>query len=362
MTIRPTERIDLRARAAPLPPALRFDQIAARDPAFRARFGRPCRLAEGGVAELYVVFNRELRVYTCLKALDAEHAAVARFRDEFALEALIAARASVSHHHTAQVISLGTVQRRDYIEMRLYDGSLHELLHGSAMDVHQVLSLLCQALDALACFHAQGFAHGDIKPANILVSGGVHAAVNDFGSATHTGPWSSPTPAIAVAGGSTQFVDHDLSNLLERVERMHRTHGVMATWSFLSPFQIRDRRPSAAGDVFAAAIIAYLALTGGAHPFQVAGIPEGDHVRLATTPMPTVTQGLLWSGRTARPRWPGAEAVVNHAMRGKLTARQMAAALRRALIEERAERDFVTKRAAEMKRPARWWSWLTWRR
>ena len=41
------------------------------------------------------------------------------------------------------------------------------------MDVQQVLTLLCQALDALACLHAQGSPTATSKPANILVSGGV---------------------------------------------------------------------------------------------------------------------------------------------------------------------------------------------
>ena len=51
-------------------------------------------------------------------------------------------------------------------------GSLNALVNGKPLAVDQVLDVGCEIADALGAMHAKGTVHGDVKPANVIVTGG----------------------------------------------------------------------------------------------------------------------------------------------------------------------------------------------
>jgi len=109
----------------------------------------------------------------------------------------IAKEAEVAERvHHPNILELGTVQQFcdssgqtfRFVTMRLFPTDLSVLLdRGNAPQV-QRLSILMQTASALQALHEHGYAHGDLKPANVLVTqaqdgtDSVIAQLCDFGS------------------------------------------------------------------------------------------------------------------------------------------------------------------------------------
>lgn len=68
------------------------------------------------------------------------------------------------------------------------EGTLQDrLVRDGALDPRVVGRLLTGLLDALAAVHARGLVHADVKPANLLLRGGDHVLLADFGVAVPAG-------------------------------------------------------------------------------------------------------------------------------------------------------------------------------
>lgn len=117
---------------------------------------------------------------------------------------------------------------------------------GRGLDWPQAAGFIRAVGAALACAHAGGLIHGDLKPANVFICVDGRVKVLDFGLAQR--------PAAAQAEDEDSTV-----RLLDKVGAL--------TPSFASPERLEGLPPSPACDLFAFGLLSYLVLTG-AHPFQ----------------------------------------------------------------------------------------------
>jgi DNA-binding NarL/FixJ family response regulator len=159
--------IVLRATDLVLDRAVALKLIApmyARDPVFRARFERECRLAAG-----------------------------------------------IDHPNVVEIFRAGEEGGRLYVTMRYVDGTdLKSLIaRERRLEPERAVALVAQVAGALDAAHRRGLVHRDVKPANILVAsreGVERAFLTDFGISKQR--TETPDTALTGAGMALGSVDY----------------------------------------------------------------------------------------------------------------------------------------------------------
>ena len=108
---------------------------------------------------------------------------------------------------------------------------------GGRLPLSKALQIACQIADALHYAHSNGVIHGDIKPANILISEDGRAKIADFGVA--------------------------------RLSQSVATHAgkIFGSPAYMAPEQLSGGEPDARSDLFSLGVMFYSMLTGF-RPFQ----------------------------------------------------------------------------------------------
>lgn len=193
------------------------------------------RLGTGGMGEVWKGWDPELRRWAAVKFLiggDAEE--IARFRRE----AQLAAR--LTHPNIAAVYDVGEAGGRPFLAMQLLDGfTLKERIGG---DVREAVAWVREAALAVEFAHGQGVVHRDLKPDNLMVSGG-RVFVMDFGLAR------SVEGRLDVSMPGT----------------------VVGTPTYMSPEQARGEKVGPRSDVWSLGATLYH-LAAGRRPFEGRGV------------------------------------------------------------------------------------------
>jgi len=124
-----------------------------------------------------------------------------------------------------------------------------QLARGANLSMHDRLNVLRDVARALAYAHGEGVIHRDIKPDNILLSGGA-AVVTDFGIAK----------AISASRTIDSAAPRDDNGTLTQVGSS------IGTPAYMAPEQAVGESIDARADLYAWGVVAY-ELLSGAHPF-----------------------------------------------------------------------------------------------
>jgi tetratricopeptide (TPR) repeat protein/TolB-like protein len=132
------------------------------------------------MSRVFIARDATLRRDVVVKVLPPELVAglnVERFRRE------ILVAAGLQHPHIVPVLSSGEIDGLPWFTMPFVQGeSLRARLGRGPLAIHEVISILREVAKALAYAHEHGVVHRDIKPDNVLITGGT-AVVTDFGIA-----------------------------------------------------------------------------------------------------------------------------------------------------------------------------------
>jgi eukaryotic-like serine/threonine-protein kinase len=217
-----------------------------KDTTIAGRYRIEGRLGVGGMSTVHLAFDLRLERNVALKLL-AEHLADdSTFVSRFRREALAAAR--LVHPNIVQVFDFGLDERQHqhFIVMEHVPGhSCAELLRDRGhLDIEQGVEIISQACRGLDYAHRHGVVHRDVKPGNLLVSGGDVVKLADFGIARAT----------------------DQSSITQ-------VGSVLGTAAYLAPEQARGEEAGPRADLYSLGVVAYQLLSGRL-PYEASSLSE----------------------------------------------------------------------------------------
>ena len=153
------------------------------------------------------------------------------------------AQAALSHPNVCTIYAVDSSLGAPMIVMEYVAGRpLSELLGKGPLPQEQATALARQVALGMAAAHAQGVVHGDLKPANILITATGTVKLVDFGLARRRLSGSQ--------GEETEVWDTGLAG------------GISGTPAYMAPEQARGQPATPESDVFSLGVILYEMVTG----------------------------------------------------------------------------------------------------
>jgi serine/threonine protein kinase/peroxiredoxin len=155
------------------------------------------------------------------------------------------AAAALNHPNICIIYAVDSSEGIPMIVMEYIAGQpLSKLMKPGPLPRDQVAALGRQVALGMAAAHAQGVVHGDLKPANVLVTPAGAAKIVDFGIARRKAP-SAPADET-------------------KVWDPRRTGAISGTPAYMAPEQARGQAATPASDVFSLGVMLYEMVTGRA--------------------------------------------------------------------------------------------------
>ncbi len=197
------------------------------------------RLGSGGMSSVHqatdLILERTVAVKILAEHLSDDERFVARFRRE------ALAVAKLIHPNIVQVYDTGIDEGRHYIVMEYVQGrsGAQILQKQGPLDAETTAEIGAQACAGLDYAHRRGIIHRDVKPGNLMVTGG------------------------PVGGGemTIKLTDFGIARAVEQT-RITQVGSVVGTAAYLSPEQVRGEEATPATDVYALGVVLYQFLTG----------------------------------------------------------------------------------------------------
>jgi len=208
------------------------------------------RLGSGGMSNVYkatdLILERQVAVKILAEHLSDDERFVARFRRE----ALAVAR--LIHPNIVQVYDTGIDEGRHYIVMEYVEGrsGAQILQRQGPVSAEIAAEIGIQSCSGLDYAHRRGIIHRDVKPGNLMVTGG------------------------PVGGGemTVKLTDFGIARAIEQT-RITQVGSVVGTAAYLAPEQVRGEEATPATDVYALGVVLYQFLTGRL-PYEGSSLAE----------------------------------------------------------------------------------------
>ncbi|MEM6454806.1 MAG: serine/threonine-protein kinase [Acidobacteriota bacterium] len=256
-------------------------------------------LGRGGMGEVYGAWDETLQRRVALKSIRPDRRFDADVKRRFLREARVLSQ--LDHPTICRLYGFVEHADGDFLVLERIDGRrLSEVLRDGPTRT-RAMAIARRIADALAAAHAQGVAHRDLKPDNVMLTADGAVKVLDFGlalvaSEADTAPAVEPSSAQAPSPDAARpqtrvptarrATTTLLPPHLERAARPASSAGgrtaagtVMGTVGYMSPEQARGERATPASDLFSFGLLLQELFTG--RPARPEGRPAADRMRQA---------------------------------------------------------------------------------
>jgi serine/threonine protein kinase len=161
-------------------PACETEQVV---PATLGKYTLTHFLGEGAMGRVYKAKDEDLNRDVAIKLLRHDFSSTPKMWALLEKEAKAAA--NINHNNVVQIYSLGRVRGRPYIVMEMVQmGSLEDQMHPSGrIPEKEAVQIAIDVMNGLKKANEIELIHGDIKPANIILTEKGLAKLADFGLA-----------------------------------------------------------------------------------------------------------------------------------------------------------------------------------
>lgn len=190
-------------------------------------------IGEGGMANVYLAYDTILDRNVAVKILRGDLADDEKFVRRFQREAIAAS--SLTHPNIVGMYDVGEDNGRYFIVMEYIDGkTLKSLIKKrGALTIPEVMDIMLQLTEGIACAHDSYIIHRDIKPQNVMILDDGRVKITDFG--------------IAMALNSNELT---------------QTNSVMGSVHYLPPEQANGSGSTMKSDIYSLGILMFELLTG----------------------------------------------------------------------------------------------------
>ncbi len=185
------------------------------------------------MATVFRAFDSVLERPVALKVLDEDQTGDEESLERFSHEARAAAQ--LAHPNIVAVLDRGQQDGRQFIVFEHVEGETlkERVARQGPLPLRDVAEIGAAIASALACAHANGVVHRDVKPQNVLLTADGVPKVTDFGIARSSASAGSTDPGT-----------------------------VLGTSSYIAPEQARGERVGPATDVYSLGCVLFELLTG----------------------------------------------------------------------------------------------------
>jgi eukaryotic-like serine/threonine-protein kinase len=216
-------------------------------------------LGVGATSRVVRGFDPMIGRHLAIKLFHSE-LATGEARDRFLREARVVGQLTHPNIITLHDMGIEESTQTPYLVMEFIDGTpLDRLLEKGTLPLPRACAWIAHTAEALDVAHTRGVIHGDVKPANILITADRKVKLTDFGMARVAKRDSGDSPLL----------------------------GTPAYWC---PEQIMGRPQDARSDIFSLGVVLYEMVTG-ARPFEADSL-QGvcNRVLSSTVTMPSHLQ------------------------------------------------------------------------
>jgi serine/threonine-protein kinase len=236
------------------------------------RFVIKTRLGCGGIGEVFLAEDRELKRRVAMKAVRPEHSQDTEFRRRLHKEAEQASQ--LDDEHIARIYDIAEHDGQLFVIMEYVEGQTLRAKLGEPRATEEFFSIAEQCLMGLAAAHRQGILHCDLKPENLMITPAGQVKILDFGFARRL---------------TTRLTTEETRDTVEL--SMPVLGGTLA---YMAPEVLLGKEPDQRADIFSMGVVLYEALSGQ-HPFRAGPVAAtaGRILHQGAAPIPGVVPAGL---------------------------------------------------------------------